>query len=305
MFRKYIAAAAIITVGFIAGCGSGGGTPVASTTVSGVAATGAPMSGTAYLKDSAGNQMSTPINPQTGTFTFNVSGKTPPFMIRAGSLYTMSGGPGTANINPLSHLMVGDMAGFSNMSTMNSFYNNPNGTTMRTMFSNMSTSRLHMWEKMGPLLTTYGVPNADPIMAPYAIGNGLDRMFDNVHMTIDQYGNVTMMNTSGGTIYSGPMGNMMGGTMTTGSITQPGTGTSGITITPSAGTLQVNGTLQFSANIPVTWSVGLNSGSITTGGFYTAPPYQGMFLVKATSIADPTKYATTTVYVGGMGMGMM
>ena len=97
--------------------------------------------------------MSTPINPQTGTFTFNVSGKTPPFMIRAGSLYTMSGGSGTANINPLSHLMVGDMAGFSNMSTMNSFYNNPNGTTMRTMFSNMSTSRLHMWQTMGPLLT--------------------------------------------------------------------------------------------------------------------------------------------------------
>ena len=128
-------------------------------------------------------------------------------------------------------------------------------------------------------------------------------MFDNVHMTIDQYGNVTMMNTSGGTIYSGPMGNMMGGTMMTGSIMQPGTGISGITITPSAGTLQVNGTLQFSANIPVTWSVGLNSGSITPGGLYTAPSYQGMFLVKATSIADPTKYATTTVYVGGMGMG--
>ena len=31
----------------------------------------------------------------------------------------------------------------------------------------------------------------------------------------------------------------------------------------------------------------------------------GMFLVKATSNADPTKVATATVYVGGMGMGMM
>ena len=308
MLRKAMAAAAIITVGFIAGCGSGGGTSTTSaTTVSGVAATGAPMSGTAYLKDSSGNpEMSTPINPQNGTFSFNVSGKTPPFMVRAASLYSMVGGSGTANINPLSHLMVGDMAGFSNMSTMNSFYNNPNGTTMRTMFSNMSTSRLHMREKMGPLLTTYGVPNADPIMAPYAIGNGLDRMFDNVHMTIDQFGNVTMMNTSGGTIYSGPMGNMMGGTMMTGGITPPGIGqnTSGITITPSAGMLKVNGTLQFSANIPVSWSVGLNSGSITAGGLYTATPYQGMFLVKATSIADPTKYTTTTVYVSGMGMMM-
>ncbi|RII27922.1 MAG: hypothetical protein CXR31_06790 [Geobacter sp.] len=264
------------------------------------------MSGTAFLKDSTGTQMSTTINPQAGSFSFDVSGKTPPFMIRAGSLYSMSGGPGTANINPLSHLMVGDMAGFSNMSTMNSFYNNPNGTTMRNMFSNMSTSRLHVREKMGPLLSAYGVPNVDPIMSPYTIGKGLDLMFDNVHMSIDRYGTVTMMNSSGGTIYSGPMGNMMGGTMTSGSIMQPGTGTSGITISPVSGTLQINGTLQFSANISVTWSVvGLNSGSITSGGLYTAPPYQGMFLVKATSTADSTKYATATVFVGSMGMSMM
>ncbi len=303
MLRKVMAAAAIITLGIIAGCGSGGGT--SASTISGVAATGAPMSGTAYLKDSAGNpEMSTLINPQTGTFAFNVSGKTPPFMIRAGSLYSMSGGSGTANINPLSNLMVANMAGFSNMSTMNSFYKNPDGTTMRTMFSNMSTSRLQMRQTMGPLLNAYGVANVDPISSPYAIGQGLDRMFDNVNMSIDQYGNVTMMNTSGGTIYTGPMGNMTGGTMMSGNILQPGTGqvASGITITPANATVQVNGTLQFSANIPVTWSAGLNSGSITPGGLYTAPPFQGMFLVTATSIADPTKFATATVFVGGMGM---
>ena len=311
MLRKTLAAAAIITAGIIAGCGSGGGTPVATSIVSGVAATGAPMSGTAYLKDSAGNpEMSAPINPQTGAFMFNVNGKTPPFMLRAGSLYSMNGGSGTANINPLSNLMVADMAGFGNMSTMNSFYKNPNGATMRTMFGNMSTARQQMWQTMGALLTAYGVPNVDPISAPYTIGNGLDRMFDNVNMTIDQYGNVTMMNTSGAPIYTGPMGTMTGWTMMTGNITgtgMMGTGqtASGITITPANATLSVNGTQQFSTNIPVTWSVGLNSGSITSGGLYTAPPYMGMFLVKATSIADPTKFAAATVYVGGMGMGMM
>ncbi len=309
MLKKSIAVAAILAVGIIAGCGSGGGTSAttSATTVSGVAATGAPMSGTAYLKDSAGNQMSTPINPQTGTFTFDVSGKTPPFMVTTGSLYSMTGGSGTANINPLSNLVVANMGGFSNMSTMYSFYKNPNGSAMRTMFGNMSTARLQMWQKMGPLMTAYGVPNVDPISSPYTIGNGLDRMFDNVHMSIDQSGNVTMVNTSGTTIYTGPMGNMMGGTMMPSYNWQPGTGqtVSGITITPANVTSQVNGTLQFSANIPVTWSVGLNSGTITSGGLYTAPPSMGMFLVKATSIADPTKFATATVYVGGMGMGMM
>ena len=251
MLRKSIAAAAILAVGIIAGCGGGGGTSAtpSATTVSGVAATGAPMSGTAYLKDSAGNQMSTPINPQTGMFTFDVSGKTPPFMVTAGSLYSMSGGPGTTNINPLSNLMVANMGGFSNMSTMHSFYKNPNGTTMHTMFGNMSTSRLQMWQKMGPLFTAYGVPNVDPISTPYTIGNGLDRMFDNVHMSIDQNGNVTMTNWNGGTIYGGPMGNI-GGCTFYGNYTPPGTGqnSSGITISPANATLQVNGTLQFSAN---------------------------------------------------------
>ena len=304
MLKRVIAVAAIFTVGIVAGCGSGSGsTPVAA--VSGVAATGAPMSGTVFLKDSANHtELSTSINPQNGAFSFDVSGMTPPFMLRAGSLYSMSGGPGTANINPLSHLMVSNMGGFGNMSSMNSFYKNPNGTVMRTMFTNMSSARQNMWQTMAPLLDAYGVPTVNPISSPYTIGQGLDRMFDNVQMTIGQNGIVTMMNTSGATVYTGPMGNMSAGTMMTGNITQPGTGqtASGITITPANATLQVNGTQQFGANIPVTWSVGLNSGSITPAGLYTAPAYQGMFLVKATSIADPTKSVTATVFVGGMGM---
>ncbi|HEY6873906.1 MAG TPA: hypothetical protein VI298_14370 [Geobacteraceae bacterium] len=303
MLRKALAAATIIAAGFIAGCGSGGGT--AASTVSGVAATGAPMSGTVYLKDAAGSpEMSAQINPQTGAFAFDVSGKTPPFMIRTGALYSMSGGSGTANINPLSNLMVANTTGFGNMSAMTSFYKNPDGTTMRAMFGNLSTARLQMRQTMGSLLTAYGVANVDPITSPYAIGRGLDLMFDNVAMSIDQHGNVTMMNTSGATIYSGPMGNISGGTMMSGNIMPMGTGqtVSGITITPANATVPANGTLQFSANIPVTWSVGLNSGAITSGGLYTAPSFQGMFLVKATSVADPTKSATATVFVGGMGM---
>ncbi len=301
---KKVTAAAILAVGIMAGCGSGGGsTPVAA--VSGVAATGAPMSGTVYLKDAANHpEMTTTINPQTGAFSFNVGGLTPPFMLRAGTLYSMSGGTGTANINPLSNLMVANMGGFGNMSSMNSFYQHPAGTTMRTMFTNLSSSRQSMRQTIMPLLTAYGVPNVDPISSPYMIGQGLDRMFDNVQMTIDQFGNVTMMSTGGATIYSGPMGNFSAGTMMTGNIMQPGTTqtTSGLTVTPANVTLQVNGTQQFTASIPVTWSVGPNSGSITPAGLYTAPAYQGMFLVKGTSVADPTVSVYATVLVGSMGM---
>jgi hypothetical protein len=307
MIRKIFAAAALMAVGIIAGCGGGGSTSTSASTVSGVAATGAPMSGTAYLKDSANSpEMSTPINSQTGAFEFNVSGKTPPFMLRAGTLYSMSNGPGTANINPLSNLMVADMGGFGTMASMNSFYNNPNGVTMQTIFGNMNTARLHLQQTMGPLLTTYGVANADPISAPYMIGQGLDRMFDDVHMSIDQNGTVTMMNLNGAPVFTGQMGNMSGGTMMSGNIMQPGTGQNagGMTISPVLSELQVNGTQQFSANIPVTWGVGSNSGSITPDGLYTAPAFQGMYLVTATSVADPTKSTTVTILVGSMGMMM-
>ena len=289
----------------LVGCGGGGSAPAPS--VSGVAATGAPLSGTAYLKDAAGNpEMSTTINGQNGAFSFNVSGKTAPYMLRAGSLYSMSGGPGTANINPLSNLMVAEMGGFTNMSSMNSFYRNPSPTTMNTMFANMSTARLHLRQTMAPLMNAYGISNADPIAGPFSIGQGMDRMFDDVKMGIDQNGNVTMMYVSGTQVYSGPMGNMAGGTMMSNNIMTPGAPVaSAITITPIVAKIQAGGTQQFTASVPVTWSViSTNGGSISADGLYTAPVRQGMYLVKGTGIADPTQSSTATVMVGSMGMMM-
>jgi len=265
------------------------------------------MSGNAFLKDAGSHpEMTTAINSQTGAFSFDVSGRNAPFMLRAGSLYSMSGGAGTANINPLSTLMVSEMGGFSNMSSLNAFYNNPNATTMQSMFNNMSTARLHVRQKMGPLLSTYGVSNADPIMGSYPIGQGMDKMFDDVKMTIDAGGNVTMMYSNGTPVYSGPMGNIMSGTMMTGNIQSPGTGgTSTVTVSPASVKLQPGQTQQFSSNIAVTWSVATtNGGSISSTGLYTAPLQPGMYLVRGTSTTDTTQSAVATVMVGNSGMMM-
>ncbi|KAB0663853.1 hypothetical protein F6V25_15615 [Oryzomonas japonica] len=305
-FAMYLISAVVVFA--LNGCGGGGGgsgTP----TVSGVAASGAPMSGTVFMKDSANNpEMSTTINAQSGAFSFNVSGKTAPYMLRAGTLYSMSSGPGTANINPLSHLMVADAAGFANMSSMNAFYNNPNGTQMGTISGNIGTARQHMQQKMAPLLSAYGVANVDPITGSITIGLGLDRMFDDVKMTIDAGGNVSMMYVNGTSVYTGSMASMSSGTMMAGNIVTPATTptASGITITPSVAKMQINGpTQQFTANISVTWSVITpNGGTITPGGLYTGPARQGMFLVKATSTVDPTKSSTAIVLMGSGGMMM-
>lgn len=296
------------------GCGGGGGGgAVVTPTVSGVAASGAPMTGTVFLKDSANNpEMSTTINTQTGAFSFNVTGKTAPYMLRVGTLYSMSSGPGTANVNPLSHLMVADAAGFVDMSAMNTFYTNPNATQMGTISGNMGTALQHMQQTMAPMLNTYGVANVNPVTGTINIGQGMDRMFDDVKMTINSSGTVSMGYVNGTLVYTGPMASMSAGTMMSGNIMQPPTTptVSGITITPSVAKMQMNAlqppTQQFTANIPVTWSmVSLNGGSINaTSGLYTAPNVQGMFLVKATSIADPTKSSTATVQMGMGGMMM-
>lgn len=296
-----------------------GGGSSSTPTVSGVASSGAPMSGKAYLKDSASNpEMKADIDSNTGRFSFNVSGKTAPYMLRAGTLYSMSNGPGTANINPLTHLMVADAAGsaniFANMSSMNAFYNNRNGTQMGTIFRNMSTARLHMQQTLGPLLTAYNVATTvDPITAQITIGQGMDRMFDDVKMTIDASGTVSMMyvnGTAAGTpVYTGQMGNMSGGQM--GTIIPPSTipPVSGITMAPTLVKMQVNGTQQqqFTATglaAPVLWTVvpATGGGSITSGGLYTGPNVQGMFIVVATG-ADG-KSVTATVQMGSGGMMM-
>ncbi|MDD2581640.1 MAG: hypothetical protein PHR66_06575 [Desulfuromonadaceae bacterium] len=297
-----------VVVFTLSGCGGGGSSTPTVSTVSGVASSGAPMAGKVFLKDSANSpEMNTTINAQTGAFSFNVTGKTAPYMLRAGTLYSMRNGPGTANINPLTHLIVADAAGFTNMSSMNAFYNNPNGTQMGTISANISASLQLMQQKMAALLNAYGVANADPITGPITIGQGMDRMFDDVKMTIDASGNVTMMYVSGTQLYTGTMADMSTGTMMNGNITTPTV--SGITITPSSVNMVMNvsnpPTQQFTANIPVTWSVTPGGGTINaTSGLYTAPNVQGMFLVTATSTADSTKSATATVQMGSGGMMM-
>lgn len=81
-------------------------------------------------------------------------------------------------------------------------------------------------------------------------------------------------------------------------------------ISPETATLAPGGQLQFEAsvtgtsNTKVSWSVSPSGGgSITNDGLYTAPLSEGVYYVKATSVANPSKYAQATVTVidGGGG----
>src|SRR5208337_3674117 len=84
------------------------------------------------------------------------------------------------------------------------------------------------------------------------------------------------------------------------------------TISPPTAQVSVNGQQQFTGtvtgtgNTGVTWSIsgagcsGATCGTITSNGLYTAPsvvPNPPTVSVTATSVADPSKFATATVTV--------
>ena len=74
-----------------------------------------------------------------------------------------------------------------------------------------------------------------------------------------------------------------------------------VSVSPSAASIYVDGTEQFSAyvtgttNTAVTWTA--SGGTVSSGGLYTAPTAAGTYTVKATSQADTTKSAVATVTV--------
>ena len=64
------------------GGGGGGGSSSSGPTLSGTAATGAPVSGFVYVTDSNGVEVNAPIN-EDGSFSVSVAGMTAPFILRA------------------------------------------------------------------------------------------------------------------------------------------------------------------------------------------------------------------------------
>jgi beta-lactamase superfamily II metal-dependent hydrolase len=74
-----------------------------------------------------------------------------------------------------------------------------------------------------------------------------------------------------------------------------------VSITPASASMNTNATYQFTAsvtgstNTSVTWSA--TGGTVDAAGLYTAPAIAGTYSVTATSVADPSKSASSTVTV--------
>lgn len=180
---------------FMAGCGGGGSADAPATTppvktVSGVAATGAPIVGFAYLKDSASPAVTRgPVTiAADGSFSFDVTGLTAPFILMAeGSvggqgvkLVSAATGVGTANINPLTNIAVAAATGTTDPASV---YSNP--LTYPITQANLDAAIVQIQTMLQSLNTAYST-TANPLTGSYSANHtGLDGILDVVSISLD------------------------------------------------------------------------------------------------------------------------
>ncbi|MFZ3207700.1 MAG: hypothetical protein WA140_02560 [Geobacteraceae bacterium] len=237
----------------LTGCGGGGGASggvtTATDTVSGVAAAGSVISGSVFLKDSAvtPKELSKTIATD-GSYSFEVTGMTKPYILKAVgtangtsyTLYSLATDKGTANINPLSNLIVTNAAGSSDLVTI---YSSPQLSTMLAMAIKLPQAASDVQTGISPLLQAYNISTVNPITDTYkADHTGLDDMFDRVKINTSN-GTVTISNAStGSTILTSQVSDIQVGTVNSDNIPQPGasdtTTTGGSYITGSKGPIK-------------------------------------------------------------------
>jgi hypothetical protein len=182
----------------LVGCGGGGGAGAGvgapfSTLVSGVAAAGAPITGHAFLKDSANHTIGPVAIGADGSFSFDVVGLTPPFYLLADgyvgpthySLYSVTtSANGIANINPLTNAVVAAAAGGIDPVIV---YGDPAAHPVTK--ANLDKAITDLRTMLRPLLAEHGAENIDPISDSFtADGTKLDAVFDEIKIAVDPSG---------------------------------------------------------------------------------------------------------------------
>ena len=184
--------AAMMVTFVLSGCGGSSGGSSAPTTISGVAAAGAPIIGFAYLKDSHGTSKGPVTIAADGSFSFDVTGLTAPFYLQAqgaagGQSYTLHSlaiGVGTANINPLTNLVVSQATGGQDPAVV---FGDPTQVTTVNQAS-VDAAIAAIQTALAPLLAAANVSaTVNPLTGSYtadASTNPLDALFDTVSIQV-------------------------------------------------------------------------------------------------------------------------
>ena len=193
---------AVCIVSLLICCGGGGGGANSSTaaaaaarTVSGVAANGAAMTGTVYLKDAKGFEKQTVIG-SGGSFLMVVDDLTAPFLLKAvapdnaTTRYSFAAAEGTVNINPFTHVAVTGAAGTADLDT---FYRSAYVNQHAALLSAFNDYVAALKNQLGPLFTAFSVTDKDFVSGNIQIGKGVDAIFDNIKMTVNVVGNTVTL----------------------------------------------------------------------------------------------------------------
>ncbi|MFY9328670.1 MAG: fibronectin type III domain-containing protein [Georgfuchsia sp.] len=193
------------TVALMAGCGSGGGGGGGwPQSVSGVAASGAPLVGQVTLRDSSSRDRTTSI-AEDGSFSVDVRDMHAPFVLKATgtaegvhrTLYSFAEKKGTANINPLSTVVVANAAGVDDPATV---FDQADAAMLDKLKSGMPGAVATLQTQLKLLLDNFNAAGTNPVTGSVpANGNGLDAVFDNVKFILSG-GTLTISNATTGVV---------------------------------------------------------------------------------------------------------
>lgn len=178
----------ILLILSVSACGNGS-TSSGQSSVTGVAAAGAPITGQVYLKDINGKTAGPVDTDVNGNFFFNVAGLTPPFILKiegqAGgypyTLYSVATKAGNAHINPFSTIVLATATGLD----PEQIFNNPSATGIDDAKIQLGVSKVTAL--LRPLLDFYEITEFDPITSDYVASpeNKLDTVLDVVSILVE------------------------------------------------------------------------------------------------------------------------
>ena len=195
-------------------CGGGGGSSSSSTTpasssVTGIAATGAPLSGALIVLTDKNGKTSSAIAKDDGSYSLDVTGLTAPFVIVAtgavGDAQTTqasiisdapaAGSSSTANINPLTNAIATLLSSGSDPSGLSSNLSSVTSSSISNASALLNTA-------LGGLASASGAKsNFNPITdTATADGTGFDRLLDNLTFSVQPGTGAILFAKDGATI---------------------------------------------------------------------------------------------------------
>jgi len=208
--RTALAVAAVALSLVAAGCG---GTPGSASAVQGAVVAEAPVAAAVTLKDSSSPPRAAHTTADAGGhFSLDVSGLTPPFVLRAewsdgsgpGRMHTVAPGGGTADVNPLTEVAV---AAASRHEDAGESYDDDDAEEHHRTENRFLTVLTQLRTALAPLFELYGI-GADPL----ADRAKLAALLRDVRFSVRQ-GTVTVTNrATGGVIFAGPLSDLGSGT---------------------------------------------------------------------------------------------